>query len=66
MQQAPSPQPAGQVTRQAEPIHENTQSPRVPSEREQLYPQCGHPMSDLKGGRDAICPQCGFKDSCCY
>lgn len=29
-------------------------------------PVCGHPMPDLKGGKDTICPVCGFKDSCCY
>jgi hypothetical protein len=29
-------------------------------------PVCGHPMPDLKGGKDSICPACGFKDSCCY
>ncbi|HEY7415152.1 MAG TPA: hypothetical protein VH593_08170 [Ktedonobacteraceae bacterium] len=34
--------------------------------REQPCPQCGYPMSDLKGGREAICRNCGFKESCCY
>jgi hypothetical protein len=29
-------------------------------------PVCGHPMPDLKGGKATICPECGFKDSCCY
>jgi len=38
----------------------------APSEREMPCPVCGHPMPDLKGGKDAICPVCGFKDSCCY
>lgn len=36
------------------------------SEREIPCPVCGHPMPDLKGGKDAICSVCGFKDSCCY
>lgn len=36
------------------------------SEREMPCPVCGHPMPDLKGGKDTICPVCGFKDSCCY
>jgi len=36
------------------------------SEREMPCPVCGHPMPDLKGGKDSICPVCGFKDSCCY
>jgi rubrerythrin len=35
-------------------------------EREIPCPVCGHPMPDLKGGKDSICPVCGFKDSCCY
>jgi rubrerythrin len=38
----------------------------APSEGEMPCPVCGHPMPDLKGGKDAICPVCGFKDSCCY
>lgn len=37
-----------------------------PAAREMPCPQCGHPMPDLKGGKDSICPICGFKDSCCY
>jgi predicted RNA-binding Zn-ribbon protein involved in translation (DUF1610 family) len=32
----------------------------------QPCPQCGHPMPALKGGSASICPNCGFKDSCCY
>ncbi|HEU5442170.1 MAG TPA: hypothetical protein VFU88_23020 [Ktedonobacterales bacterium] len=36
------------------------------AEREMPCPVCGHPMPDLKGGKDTICPVCGFKDSCCY
>ncbi|HZC79578.1 MAG TPA: hypothetical protein VE258_17610 [Ktedonobacterales bacterium] len=38
----------------------------APSEREMPCPVCGHPMPDLKGGKESICPICGFKDSCCY
>jgi rubrerythrin len=38
----------------------------APSEREMPCPVCGHPMPDLKGGKDSICPVCGYKDSCCY
>lgn len=29
-------------------------------------PVCGSPMPDLKGGKATICPNCGFKDSCCF
>ncbi len=29
-------------------------------------PACGHQMPDLRGGSTAICPICGFKDSCCF
>lgn len=36
------------------------------SEREMPCPMCGAPMPDLKGGKASICPNCGFKDSCCY
>jgi NADH pyrophosphatase NudC (nudix superfamily) len=36
------------------------------SEREMPCPSCGAPMPDLKGGKASICPNCGFKDSCCY
>jgi hypothetical protein len=35
-------------------------------DREMPCPVCGHSMPDLKGGKDSICPVCGFKDSCCY
>jgi hypothetical protein len=38
----------------------------VPGERDMPCPVCGHPMPDLKGGKDTICQVCGFKDSCCY
>jgi predicted RNA-binding Zn-ribbon protein involved in translation (DUF1610 family) len=33
---------------------------------EMLCPVCGDAMPDLKGGKATICPNCGFKDSCCY
>ncbi|MBV8087798.1 MAG: hypothetical protein JO247_23560 [Chloroflexi bacterium] len=29
-------------------------------------PSCGQPMPALKGARWAICPTCGYKESCCY
>jgi len=29
-------------------------------------PQCGFPMTAIRGSKDAVCPNCGFKDSCCY
>ena len=34
--------------------------------REMPCPVCGESMPDLKGGKATICPNCGFKDSCCY
>jgi DNA-directed RNA polymerase subunit RPC12/RpoP len=37
-----------------------------PAPREMPCPNCGHLMPDLKGGKASICPNCGFKDSCCY
>ncbi len=66
MQQAFSPQGAEQGPVRAESIRESDQPSRALTRREQPCPQCGYPMSDLKGGREAICPNCGFKDSCCY
>ena len=39
---------------------------QTPEPREMPCPVCGAPMPDLKGGKDSICPVCGFKDSCCY
>jgi hypothetical protein len=29
-------------------------------------PQCGFPMLAIRGSKDAVCRNCGFKDSCCY
>lgn len=46
--------------------NERTSHGDNPTEREMPCPVCGHPMPDLKGGKAAICPVCGFKDSCCY
>ena len=66
MQQASSPQIAEPVDVQSESILERTQPPRGSTQREQPCPQCGYPMSDLKGGRESLCHNCGFKDSCCF
>ena len=35
-------------------------------ERDMPCPMCGASMPDLKGGKASICPNCGFKDSCCF
>jgi transposase len=35
-------------------------------EETQPCPRCGHPMPALRGGATSICPNCGFKDACCY
>jgi len=29
-------------------------------------PVCGFPMIAIRGSRDAVCANCGFKDSCCF
>lgn len=29
-------------------------------------PQCGFMMMAVRGSKDAVCSNCGFKDSCCY
>ena len=39
---------------------------RKSQEETQPCPCCGHTMPALKGGSASICPNCGFKDSCCY
>jgi membrane protease subunit (stomatin/prohibitin family) len=66
MQQEPSPQSTEQGIVSPQSIRESTQPPRAHPQREQSCPQCGYLMSDLRGGREALCQNCGFKDSCCY
>ncbi|MBV9280407.1 MAG: hypothetical protein JOZ41_10035 [Chloroflexi bacterium] len=29
-------------------------------------PLCGFDMVAIRGSKDAICSNCGFKDSCCF
>ena len=41
-------------------------SQREPGVNEMFCPVCGSAMPDLKGGKATICPNCGFKDSCCF
>jgi hypothetical protein len=36
---------------------------RVPIEP---CPRCGYPMTAIRGSKEAVCGNCGFKDSCCY
>jgi hypothetical protein len=42
----------------------------VPDAREEVpvqdCPLCGFPMVAIRGSKDAVCGNCGFKDSCCY
>jgi len=33
--------------------------------RFQLCPVCKSEMGDMPGSRDAVCPECGYKDPCC-
>lgn len=58
----------GEEVRQAEDIMKHTQEwpASFASEREMPCPMCGASMPDLKGGKASICPNCGFKDSCCF
>jgi hypothetical protein len=46
------------------------QAPAEEREWEQVpvadCPQCGFPMIAVRGSKDAVCQNCGFKDSCCY
>jgi NADH pyrophosphatase NudC (nudix superfamily) len=66
MQQNPSPEARGPMAAPSQVASPDALTSCAPSRREQPCPQCGYPMSDLKGGREAICQNCGFKDSCCY
>jgi len=29
-------------------------------------PNCGVPMNGIRGSKNAVCQNCGFKDSCCF
>jgi hypothetical protein len=29
-------------------------------------PNCGAPMYGVRGSKQAVCGNCGFKDSCCF
>ncbi len=31
----------------------------------QLCPVCGTPIGVRAGSKEAVCPNCGFKDPCC-
>lgn len=53
-----------QTTTKTEPVEEIFADPS--SDREMPCPMCGASMPDLKGGKASICPNCGFKDSCCF
>lgn len=55
----------GQADR-ATPTGATCDAMEIQSEREMPCPACGAIMPDLKGGKASICPNCGFKDSCCY
>ncbi|HEU5344649.1 MAG TPA: hypothetical protein VFU60_09910 [Ktedonobacterales bacterium] len=63
-------QPARSTSAETTDAIQTTQSgPSTHSERDEREmpcPVCGAPMPDLKGGKATICPNCGFKDSCCY
>jgi NADH pyrophosphatase NudC (nudix superfamily) len=62
---APQPQPQPQANGKRS---EDSPPPamRRSHEETQPCPRCGHAMPALKGGSASICPNCGFKDSCCY
>ncbi|HEX6121737.1 MAG TPA: hypothetical protein VFY89_01190 [Ktedonobacterales bacterium] len=62
---ADTPAPAANLSVVARPAAPSSAT-SDPTAREMPCPQCGHPMPDLKGGKDSLCPICGFKDSCCY
>lgn len=53
-----------QTTATAGPAEEAFADPD--NDREMPCPMCGASMPDLKGGKASICPNCGFKDSCCF
>ncbi|GAC1513778.1 MAG: hypothetical protein NVS2B16_19430 [Chloroflexota bacterium] len=49
---------------------ETPHSDRQDGSREDLTiapcPVCGFDMNAVRGSKDAVCVNCGFKDSCCY
>lgn len=51
-------------------LSDDTASPTRPQEPDarplQDCPQCGFPMPAIRGSKQAVCRNCGFKDSCCY
>jgi membrane protease subunit (stomatin/prohibitin family) len=66
-----SSQPARSVADAQTSAPQQTERPERPephesASREMPCPVCGEQMPDLKGGKATICPNCGFKDSCCY
>ena len=50
----------------------NTTAPPIPvllddtGDAEGPCPNCGAPMNAIRGSKQAICANCGFKDSCCF
>jgi len=62
----PQPQPRRTPRDERSDAKRTAQQTAMPVQGEMPCPMCGHPMPDLKGGKDTICPVCGFKDSCCY
>ncbi len=34
-------------------------------QQKQLCPKCGSLIGNIKGSRDAVCGNCGYKDPCC-
>jgi predicted RNA-binding Zn-ribbon protein involved in translation (DUF1610 family) len=41
---------------------------KAPDERVPVAPcpVCGFDMVAIRGSKEAVCSNCGFKDSCCY
>lgn len=48
------------------PVEDDPPPPPDAGQGEQPCPACGHPMPTLRGGTASLCPNCGYKESCCY
>jgi hypothetical protein len=61
----PQPQPSTNAEQAAD---RPTMPPETVRRRDETQPcpRCSYAMPALKGGSASICPNCGFKDTCCY
>jgi predicted RNA-binding Zn-ribbon protein involved in translation (DUF1610 family) len=44
---------------------DKTLQQKLIEQSKQLCPKCGSLIGIVKGSRDAVCQNCGYKDPCC-